>query len=160
MRPRWEGKNWHFGHEAHTGVDAGSGLVHTVVVTPANESDISQAHKLFRPDDGFGYADAGYTGMGRREEFRANPDLATMGFQISARPSSMRAMGDPAGWDKRMEKMKSAVRSKVEHPYQIHAPGAPRAHEPVWQPRRAFRRWPAKRPRAEGSPHVGDHVSP
>lgn len=114
-----KGKNWHFGYKAHTGVDAGSGLVHTVVVTPANGSDISQAHLLFRPDDEFGYADAGYTGMGRRDEFRRDPHLATMSFQISARPSSMRAKGDPAAWDRRIEKMKSAVRSKVEHPYQI-----------------------------------------
>lgn len=114
-----KGKNWHFGYKAHTGVDAGSGLVHTVVVTAANESDISQAHLLFREDDEFGYADAGYTGMGKRPEFRKDPDLATMEFRISARPSSMRAKGDPAGWDKRIESMKSAVRSKVEHPYQI-----------------------------------------
>ncbi|MBR3316086.1 MAG: IS5 family transposase [Atopobiaceae bacterium] len=114
-----KGKNWHFGYKAHTGVDAGSGLVHTVVVTPANESDISQAHRLFRPDDGFGYADAGYAGMGKRDEFRRDPDLGTMELRISARPSSMRAKGDPAGWDKAIERMKSAVRSKVEHPYQI-----------------------------------------
>lgn len=114
-----KGKRWHFGYKAHTGVDAGSGLVHTVVVTPANASDISQAHKLFRADDEFGYADAGYTGVGKREEFRRDPDLATMSFHISARPSSMKAKGDPAGWDKRIEKMKSAVRSKAGHPYQI-----------------------------------------
>lgn len=114
-----QGKNWHFGYKAHTGVDAGSGLVHTVVVTPANESDISQAHLLFREDDEFGYADAGHAGMGKREEFRRDPHLATMSFQISARPSSMRAKGDPAGWDRAIERMKSAVRSKVEHPYQI-----------------------------------------
>ena len=114
-----KGNNWHFGFKAHTGVDAGSGLVHTVVVTPANASDVSQAHLLFRADDDFGYADAGYTGMGKREEFARDPDLATMELRISARPSSMRAKGDPAGWDKGIERMKSAVRSKVEHPYQI-----------------------------------------
>jgi len=110
---------WHFGYKSHTGVDAGSGLVHTVVVTAANESDISQAHLLFREDDEFGYADAGYTGMGKRDEFTSDPHLATMSFQISARPSSTRAKGDPAGWDKKIERQKSAVRSKVEHPYQI-----------------------------------------
>ena len=114
-----KGNNWHFGYKAHTGVDAGSGLVHTVVVTPANESDISQAHKLFRRDDEFGYADAGYTGMGKRPEFARDEHLAAMGLRISARPSSMRAKGDPAGWDRAIERMKSAVRSKVEHPYQI-----------------------------------------
>lgn len=87
-----KGKRWHFGYKANTGVDAGSGLVHTVVVTPASASDISQAHKLFRPDDEFGYADAGYVGMGKREEFRRDPGLATTGFQISARPSGVRTL--------------------------------------------------------------------
>jgi transposase, IS5 family len=34
-----KGKNWHFGFKAHIGVDAGSGLVHTVETTAANVSD-------------------------------------------------------------------------------------------------------------------------
>ena len=31
-----KGNVWHFGYKAHTGVDAGSGLAHTVEVTSAN----------------------------------------------------------------------------------------------------------------------------
>ena len=112
------GRRWRFGYKAHTGVDAGSGPVRTVV-TPANESDISQAHLLFREDDAFGYADAGYTGMGKRDEPGRDPHLATMGSRISARPSSTGAKGDPAGWDKSMERTRGAVRSKAGHPYQI-----------------------------------------
>ena len=53
---------------------------------PANASDVSQAHGLFR-------ADAGYAGMGKREEFRRSLDLMTMSFQISASSSSMRVKG-------------------------------------------------------------------
>ncbi|WP_279610163.1 transposase, partial [Burkholderia sp. BCC1640] len=37
---------WHFGMKAHIGVDADSGLVHSVVGTSANVSDVSQAHAL------------------------------------------------------------------------------------------------------------------
>jgi IS5 family transposase len=56
--------------------------------------------------------------MRKRDESGRDPRLATMSFQISARPSSLRAKGDPAGWDRRIESMKGAVRSRVEHPYQ------------------------------------------
>ena len=37
---------WHFGMKAHIGVDADSGLVHTVTTTPANEADVEQDHPL------------------------------------------------------------------------------------------------------------------
>lgn len=38
-----KGKQWYFGVKAHIGVDAQSGLVHTVVGTAANVSDINVA---------------------------------------------------------------------------------------------------------------------
>ena len=57
-----KGNNWHFGYKAHAGVDAGTGLVHTVEVTAANVSDVAVAPSLLRPDDEFCYADAGHAG--------------------------------------------------------------------------------------------------
>ncbi len=36
--------------KCHIGVDAGSGLVHTMTVTAANEHDITQAAALIRED--------------------------------------------------------------------------------------------------------------
>ena len=36
----------YFGYKAHIGVDKGSGLVHTVVGTPANEHDVTQTEHL------------------------------------------------------------------------------------------------------------------
>lgn len=41
-----KGNQWHFGVKAHIGVDAGSGLVHTVVGTAANVNDVTQASAL------------------------------------------------------------------------------------------------------------------
>ena len=35
-----KGNEWRFGMKCHVGVNAGSGLVHTITVTPANEHDI------------------------------------------------------------------------------------------------------------------------
>ena len=45
-----------FGMKAHIGVDVESGLVHTVVTTAANVSDVTQAHALLHGDrdDGVG----------------------------------------------------------------------------------------------------------
>lgn len=46
MHQTKKGNAWHFGMKAHLGVDADSGLVHSVVGTAANVSDASQAHAL------------------------------------------------------------------------------------------------------------------
>jgi len=43
MHQTKKGNQWHFGMKAHIGVDAQSGLVHTVVGTAANVSDVTQA---------------------------------------------------------------------------------------------------------------------
>ena len=40
------------GMKCHIGVDAGSGLVHTMTVTAANEHDITQTANLLREDEG------------------------------------------------------------------------------------------------------------
>ena len=46
MHQTKKGNEWKFGMKCHIGVDAGSGLVHTITVTAANEHDITQAAEL------------------------------------------------------------------------------------------------------------------
>ena len=46
MHQSKKGNQWHFGMKAHIGVDAASGLVHTVVGTAANVADVTQAANL------------------------------------------------------------------------------------------------------------------
>ena len=58
-----KGNEWKFGMKCHSGVDAGSGLVHTMTVTAANEHDITQTANLLREDDGVVYGDSGYLGV-------------------------------------------------------------------------------------------------
>ena len=36
-----KGNDWHFGMKAHVGVDATSGLVHTVIGTAGNVADVT-----------------------------------------------------------------------------------------------------------------------
>ncbi len=63
-----KGNQWHFGMKAHIGVDADSGLVHTVVGTAANVNDVTQAHALVHGAETDVFADSGYQGVGKREE--------------------------------------------------------------------------------------------
>ena len=66
-----KGNQWYFGMKAHIGADAASGLVHSVEGTAANESDISQTHKLLHGQEKTVHADAGYTGVEKRAEIIA-----------------------------------------------------------------------------------------
>jgi transposase, IS5 family len=66
MHQAKKGNQWHFGMKAHIGADAESGLVHTVVGTAANVSDISQTHELLHGQERTVHADAGYLGVEKR----------------------------------------------------------------------------------------------
>ena len=46
MHQAKKGNQWHFGMTAHMGVDAASGLVHSVVGTAANVADVTQVDQL------------------------------------------------------------------------------------------------------------------
>lgn len=56
--------------KANVGVDAASGLVHTVVGTAGNVSDVTQAHALLHGDEVAALGDTGYQGVEKREENR------------------------------------------------------------------------------------------
>jgi IS5 family transposase len=63
MHQTKKGKQWYFGMKAHIGVDAQSGLVHTVVGTAANVSDINVAGALLHGQEQAAFGDAGYQGV-------------------------------------------------------------------------------------------------
>ena len=63
MHQTKKGNEWKFGMKCHIGVDAGSGLVHTITVTAANEHDITQAAALIREDDEVVYGDPAIWGF-------------------------------------------------------------------------------------------------
>ncbi len=47
MHQTKKGNQWHFGMKAHIGVDAKSGLTHSLVTTAANEHDLNQLGNCF-----------------------------------------------------------------------------------------------------------------
>lgn len=55
-----------FGYKAHVAVDAGSGLIRAVVLTPANIHDSTMAEALIQGDEDAVYADRGYDQAARR----------------------------------------------------------------------------------------------
>jgi IS5 family transposase len=120
MHQTKKGNEWHFGMKCHIGVDAGSGYVHSLETTPANIHDLTVAAQLIREDDDVVYGDPGYLGMEKREEVRNSPQLSAKEYRINRRYKSVQRM--PEGcidWEKQIERRKSSVRSKVEHPFLI-----------------------------------------
>ncbi|SAK95662.1 transposase, IS4 family protein [Caballeronia glebae] len=59
MQSTQKGRNWYFGMKAHVGVDAESGLVHTVIGTAANVHDINAVPSLLHGGETDVYADTG-----------------------------------------------------------------------------------------------------
>ena len=120
MHQTKNGNQWHFGMKAHIGVDAESGLVHTVTTTAANAHDITQAHALLHGEEEMVFADSGYRGVEKREEIQEqHPDVD---WQIAMTPGKRKALNKSkpshALRDK-LEKLKASIRAKVEHPFRV-----------------------------------------
>ena len=115
-----KGNEWRFGMKCHVGVNAGSGLVHTVTVTSANKHDITETANLIREDDEVVYGDSGYLGVQKRSEIQQNEHFSKVDFRINRRPKSLPKVSDHAiDWERHIEHRKSSIRSKVEHVFRI-----------------------------------------
>ena len=117
MHQAKKGNNWHFGMKAHIGVDSKSGLVHSVVGTAANTSDVSQAHALLHGDETDVFGDAGYQGAQKREENQGS----TAKWHIAMKRGKRKALAQDAMGKlmERFEKLKASIRAKVEHPFHV-----------------------------------------
>ncbi len=60
-----------FGYKAHVGVDAGSGIIRSVITTPANVNDTTPADDLICGDEPVVWADAAYHTHARQAALRA-----------------------------------------------------------------------------------------
>lgn len=120
MHQTKKGNEWRFGMKCHIGVDAGSGLVHTIAVTSANVHDVTQTANLLREDDEVVYGDSGYLGVQNRPEIAENEHFSKIDFRINRRPSSLQEFGSYLfNWDKYIEHRKASIRCKVEHAFRI-----------------------------------------
>jgi len=121
MHSTKKGEQWYFGMKAHIGVDAGTGYIHTVEVTSANEHDVTKASDLIRDDDEVVYGDSGYQGIEKREEIKSDPHKSKIDYRINKRRGKVNIQpeGVAREVEREREKRKSSVRSKVEHPFHI-----------------------------------------
>ena len=121
MHQTKKGNEWYFGMKVHSGVDAGSGYVHTITGTSANVHDIVETSKLIREDDKVVYGNSGYRGAQKRSEFKEDEHLSLIEMRVNVRPSSIKVTDRYKGinWDKHIENRKSSTRCKLEHPFLI-----------------------------------------
>jgi IS5 family transposase len=68
MHQSKKGNEWYFGMKAHIGVDADSGLVHTVRGTSGNVGDVIEANGLLHGHETDAFGDAGYQGVDQRPD--------------------------------------------------------------------------------------------
>ena len=117
MHQSKKGNQWHFGMKAHIGVDAQSGLVHTLIGTAGNVSDVTQAQALLHGDETDVFADAGYQGVEKREENLEVP----VNWHVAMRPSKRKALDKSAIGElmEQLEHAKASIRAKGEHPFHV-----------------------------------------
>jgi len=103
--------------KAHIGVDAASGLVHTVVVTESNVSDVTQAHAVLHGDEKAALGDAGYQGVDKRPKSLGKPVTWHVAMKHSKRkapPNNKLGL-----MMEKLEHLKASVRAKFEHPFHV-----------------------------------------
>jgi IS5 family transposase len=116
MHQTKKGNQWHFGMKAHIGVDVASGVVHTLTGTAANQADINQTAALLHGQEEVVFADAGYTGAGKRPELADRDvswNIAIKRSIIRALPKALRELAEP------IERALAQLRAWVEHPFHV-----------------------------------------
>ena len=118
MHQSKKGNQWFFGMKAHIGVDAESGLVHSVVGTAGKVADVTQVDQLLHGEEQCVFADAGYTGAEKREAV-ADKDL---GWYIARKRGVITKAKQGGAYRKALEaveRAKASARALVEHPFHV-----------------------------------------
>jgi len=116
MKQTRKGNQWYFGMKAHIGVDAESGLVHSVIGTAANINDVTQAGGLLHGQETDAFGDAGYRGVSKR------PEAQGPQWHVAMRATERRKLNSFIEADmlaERLEQVKASIRAKVEHPFRV-----------------------------------------
>jgi len=107
-----KGNQWYFGMKAHIGVDAKSGLVHTVKTTTGKVHDAKMTNDLIRADDTIILGDKGYVSDKRKRATRARG--TTWAVKDKRKPGRVLSSSQ-----KRRNKRYGVVRAKVEHVFRV-----------------------------------------
>jgi Transposase and inactivated derivatives, IS5 family len=112
-----KGKQWFIVKRCLIGVDAASGLVHSVESTAANVHKLNTAAEKLHGDERFIYGDAGPIGIEKRGDIQD----CDAEFWIAMKPGQRRVLPEtPEGrFLDLVEKAKAYFRAKAEHPFRI-----------------------------------------
>lgn len=116
MKQTKKGNQWYFGMKAHIGVDAESGLVHSIIGSAANVNDVTQAGGLLHGQEKDAFGDAGYRGVSKR------PEAQGPQWHVAMRATERRKLNpfiEPDMLVERLEQVKASIRAKVEHPFRV-----------------------------------------
>ncbi|MEQ8929373.1 MAG: IS5 family transposase [Silicimonas sp.] len=107
-----KGNDWYFGMKAHVGVDADSGITHSLETSTAKLHDSQVWDELLHGDEDTVWADKGYVNAARQAAFEAPGKF--WGVMRKA----------PAGGrlhpvDEQINRLIARVRAKVEHPFRV-----------------------------------------
>ncbi len=103
---------YYFGMKIHTGVDAQSGLIHSLEVTTAKVPDIKILPSLLHGEEKTIFGDKGYTSD--KDKYYARDADIYWGVLDKKKPNK-----SLSSKQKKRNKLLSSIRSKVEFPYLI-----------------------------------------
>ena len=103
---------WHFGMKTHIGVDAESGLVHSITATTAKSHDSKEFENLLHGDEKIVFGDKAYSSKKQQQK------LETQGraWGVHAKATKTTPLSDE---QRQRNKVLSSFRAKVEHPFQV-----------------------------------------
>jgi IS5 family transposase len=109
-----KGNNYHFGLKAHIGVDATSGLVHTVEVTTAKVTDGAMTDVLLHGEEDVVLGDRAYTRNDRHLEAERREGEPVWAFPFKRKPGAELTEEQAL-----LNRMLAPLRAVVEHPFRI-----------------------------------------
>jgi len=107
-----KGNAWYFGMKAHVGVDADSGIVHSVEATTAKVHDSRVWDELLHGDETSVWADKGYVSAEREAAFTKNGKVWGV-MRKAPRGGKLDEI------DEETNRVIDMVRAKVEHPFRV-----------------------------------------
>ena len=117
MHQAKKGNQWYVGMKAHTGIDADSGLVHSLITTAANVNDVAQANALLHGEEIGAFGDSGYQGANKRPDARSG-----VRWNVAMRPGKRKTL-DRSQLKEHLadeiETINASIRAKVEHPFRV-----------------------------------------
>ena len=85
MKSTKKGNVYYFGAKMHAGVDAETGMIHTVVTTSANVHDSQPALDLLWEDDEVMYGDSAYEAVGKQERAKQDEHFSQIDYRTNHR---------------------------------------------------------------------------